>query len=158
MAEELETSSGSPPLKQRGDRDEKGRFTKNNPHRWQPGQSGNTAGRRDALTDALRRRLNDQHDQERTKREAIVDALIEEACAGSVRAAALIIERLEGKLPSTVDLNITRSEYEQYDKKIRELQEVAYARGTPISRAKAVFLIGQTDPRIKTVIQDDGDE
>jgi hypothetical protein len=142
--EDIERSSGAEPLKERAERDERGRFTKGNPHRWGKGQSGNTAGRRDAMTDALRRRLNDQHD----------DALIDEACAGSVRAVELIIQRLDGKVPntSTIDINVSRSEYQIYEARVTELMQIADERGMPISRGKAVRLISVTDPRVLSIM------
>jgi hypothetical protein len=161
MSEELELSSGGEPLKERtegAERDERGRFTKGNQHRWPKGTSGNSAGRRDALTDTLRRRLNDPHDSERTKRQAIIDALIDEAANGSVRAAALIIERLEGKLNSTVDLNVSRSDFQQYEHRVAQLMELAAERKMPISRSKAIRLLSQSDPRISWVLSDGGED
>lgn len=156
--DEMEISSGEPPLKERSDRDDRGRFTKGNGHRWKPGHSGNAAGRRDALTDTLRRKLQEPHDRDRTRQEAVVDALINEAASGSVRAADLIWQRLEGRLGSTIDLNVSRSEFEKYQRMVDELQEIALTKGTPISRAKAVALIATSDPRIAVVLAGEGDD
>jgi hypothetical protein len=154
MSEQLELSSGGEPLEQRSERDGRGRFAKGNSHRWVKGESGNAAGRRDAMSDTLRRKLNEQHDYERTRREAVIDALIDEAVNGSVRAAELIFQRLEGKMPTTkmIDVNISRSEYQLYEMRVTELQEIAEARGTPISRGKAIRLLGVADPRVVAVL------
>jgi hypothetical protein len=158
MPEELECGSSEAPLEQRSEqrceRDERGRFSKGNIHRWQPGESGNQHGRRDALTDTLRRKLGERHDDARTRREALVDSLIDEACNGSIRAAELIFLRLEGRMPASLDLNISRSEYELAEQRVAELRQIADNRGTPISRGKAIKLLAQADPRILTILGD----
>jgi Family of unknown function (DUF5681) len=165
--DELEVqNSGGGPLEQReeqrSERDERGRFKPGNRHRWSKGESGNAKGRRDAMTDLLRRKLDDLHDGRRTRAEAIIDALLDEAAAGSVRAAELIFIRLEGKMPTissaTVDIHVSRSEFFQYEAKVTELQEIAERRGTPISRARAVRLLAASDPRILDVMHEAEDE
>lgn len=163
MGEDLELSSGDEPLEQRHERDRRGRFAKGNRHRWAPGESGNAKGRRDAMTDLLRRKLDDRHDDHRTRAEAVVDALLDEAAAGNVRSIALIYERLAGKMPTissaTVDINVSKAEFFQWDARITELQEIAAQRGTPISRSKAVRLLAASDPRILNVLHEaDEDE
>lgn len=144
-------------------RDQHGRFTRGNRHGWQRGQTGNTKGRRDAMTDTLRRKLDERHDDHgRTKRDAIIDTLIDEALNGSIRAIELLWVRLEGKMPTissaTVDIHVSRSEFFQYEAKVTELQDIAERRGTPISRSKAVHLLAASDPHILDVMHEGGDD
>jgi hypothetical protein len=78
------------------------------PFRWQPGQSGNPAGRPPSpavLSDALRAKLAEQYPGDRRHRtyaEKLAARLIESALRGSVSAMALICERVEGKSPLAV--------------------------------------------------------
>ncbi|HEX5733358.1 MAG TPA: DUF5681 domain-containing protein [Blastocatellia bacterium] len=127
---------------------------------FKKGESGNPQGRpkHKTLGDALRSQLREVDADGRTRAERVAATLISEAIAGSVRAMELIFARTEGRLPETIDLNVSRSEFEAYNKKVIDLQELAHARGMPISRAKAVALLSQTDPRIAMVLREDEDE
>lgn len=127
---------------------------------FEKGKSGNPNGRpkHKTLGDALRSQLREVDADGRTRAECVAATLISEAIAGSVRAMELIFARTEGRLPETIDLNVSRSEFEKYSKMVQELQEVAATRGTPISKAKAVVLIAQADPRIAAVIREGDDE
>src|SRR5689334_9862460 len=103
LSDELTVDTAETTDLQRSDgdgRDDRGRFVRGNQHGWKRGQTGNIKGRRDTMTDLLRRKLDEPHDRGRTRAEAVVDALINEATAGNVRAAALIYERLSGRMPT----------------------------------------------------------
>ena len=65
--------------------------------RWQPGESGNPAGRRpkDPLKSALLARLDDEPDLA----ERLVKAGIEKALAGDFRYWKELFDRLDGKVP-----------------------------------------------------------
>ena len=164
MNEELQTEESAKTTdlqrQEQDGRDERGRFAKGNTHGWRRGQTGNAKGRRDALTDALRRKLDEPYGGGRSKRDAVVDALIEEAAAGSVRAAELIWTRLEGRLgtSSTVDINLSHSEFHRYEAKVTQLCELAERRGLPISRSKAIKLLSASDPRILDIISEGEDD
>jgi hypothetical protein len=167
MGEEMDTvdTAETTALQRRDDdgRDQRGRFSKGNRHGWQRGQTGNSKGRRDAMTDTLRRKLDERHDDHgRSKRDAIIDTLIDEALDGSIRAIELLFTRLEGRMPTissaTVDIHVSRSEFFQYEAKVTELQDIAERRGTPISRSKAVQLLAASDPRILMVMAEGEDD
>lgn len=72
---------------------------------WKPGQSGNPSGRpkRNPISDALREIMEEI--DPRTKKliaRRLADALVKKALAGDVKAAALIGDRVEGKVPIRV--------------------------------------------------------
>ena len=75
--------------------------------RWQKGQSGNPAGRprkEDCITSLLKEQLVEPKPQDPDKRtwaQCVVDALLQSAVAGNVKAAGLILERTEGKIKDT---------------------------------------------------------
>jgi hypothetical protein len=87
-----------------GTRDEGGRFVK--------GVSGNPAGRPRTSVAALWRRLNSEVDPEddapdkRTRAERLYFKVYGAAMGGSIQAAALILDRTEGKPRQTVTLTV----------------------------------------------------
>jgi hypothetical protein len=100
--------------KNKGDRDERGRFTKDTPTAFKPGQSGNPAGRPKSITlsEALRIELakvlpNDT--RERTFAELIAQQLVKAAATGNILAAKEIADRTEGKPKQAIamDMNVT---------------------------------------------------
>ncbi len=105
------------PDKQRkntGERDVRGRFTKDTPTAFKPGQSGNPAGRPKSITlsEALRLELakvlpGDTH--ERTFAELIAQQLVRAAVTGNILAAKEIADRTEGKPKQAIamDMNVT---------------------------------------------------
>lgn len=70
--------------------------------RFKPGQSGNPAGRKKSeicLTTMLREALAERDpDGKRIKAQAVVDALISEACQGKTAAIQQIFDRVDGLL------------------------------------------------------------
>jgi hypothetical protein len=97
--------------KNKGDRDERGRFTKDTPTAFKPGQSGNPAGRPKSITlsEALRLELakvlpNDTN--ERTFAEVIAQSLVRAAVTGNILAAKEIADRTEGKPKQAVDMTM----------------------------------------------------
>jgi hypothetical protein len=71
---------------------------------WKPGQSGNPGGRpkRQPLTEAFLELMDQPYPQDRNGRtyaEAIVRTLATKAARGDVRAAQLVMERIEGRVP-----------------------------------------------------------
>ncbi len=100
--------------KNTGGRDGKGRFTKDTPTAFKPGQSGNPAGRPKSITlsEALRLELakvlpNDTN--ERTFAEVIAQSLVRAAATGNILAAKEIADRTEGKPKQAIamDMNVT---------------------------------------------------
>jgi len=79
--------------------------------RWQPGSSGNPAGRppsRACLAEALRRRLSAEvtlsTGERATVAEAVASRLVALALGGDVSALRLLFERSEGRAPLALDL------------------------------------------------------
>jgi len=73
---------------------------------FEPGKSGNPNGRpkgKPCLTELLRASLAEREfDGKRTKAQAVVDALIGEACAGKTAAIQQIFDRVDGLLQPTL--------------------------------------------------------
>jgi len=77
------------------------------------GQTGNPRGRPKSLhtlSDRLRKLLSKKMDgKDITYRDAILFALLKAAADGSLGAAAMVFERMEGKVADTHNLNFTGS-------------------------------------------------
>src|SRR5215470_9491412 len=78
--------------------------------RWKQGQSGNPAGRprkEDCITSLLKEQLaepNSQDPEKRTWAQCVVAAVLQSAAGGNIRAAGLVLERTEGKVKETVNV------------------------------------------------------
>jgi hypothetical protein len=101
-----------------GGRDELGRFTKDAPNAFKPGQSGNPAGRPKSITlsESFRRQLSqvvpdDPHG--RTFAEVIAARVCVAAANGDVSAAREIADRTEGKPRQSVDVDMSVSDWRQ---------------------------------------------
>jgi hypothetical protein len=73
---------------------------------FQKGQSGNPAGRpkgEPTITPWLRRLLLEKHNGT-TRAELVASRLIQMAQDGDAKAIALVLERIDGKVPDQVDL------------------------------------------------------
>jgi hypothetical protein len=104
--------------KNKGDRDERGRFTKDTPTAFKPGQSGNPAGRPKSITlsEALRLELakmlpGDTH--ERTFAEVIAQQLVRAAATGNILAAKEIADRTEGRPKQAVDMTMNVTDWRE---------------------------------------------
>lgn len=64
---------------------------------WQPGQSGNPAGRPKGSVSLLTLLKDKLAENDGAEAKAIVDALIEDAKTGNVKARKLVMEYIEGK-------------------------------------------------------------
>jgi len=89
-------------------RDDKGRFTAGNPNGFQPGQSGNPAGRPKSITlsEAIRLQLAQTFGEDRTYAEEIALVLCVAAIKGNVNAAREIADRTEGKPKQAIDVDM----------------------------------------------------
>jgi hypothetical protein len=67
--------------------------------RFTPGQSGNPGGRPkgESLTARLRRYLDEEGEDGRTRAERFVERLAEMALAGNVHVMKMVLDRLDGK-------------------------------------------------------------
>ncbi len=75
-----------------------GKFAEGNTlgKKWQPGESGNLNGRRNAYTDLIKE-FSFTKVNEIERRERVVSKLFQLAERGDLRAIQFIVERLEGK-------------------------------------------------------------
>lgn len=124
---------------------------------FQPGQSGNPAGRpRSALlSDAIRRLLPQPYPDDphgRTYADKIAETLCNEAAAGNVQAAKEVADRTEGKAKQTITLSSSQAELSKYEKMITDLLAKAEKNGRQITRERAINLIAAHDERILEVI------
>jgi hypothetical protein len=92
-------------------RDERGRFTKDAPNAFKPGQSGNPLGRPRSITlsEAYRRALSQPlpgDPEGRTVAEVIATLVCAKAADGDVAAAREIADRTEGKPRQSVDVDM----------------------------------------------------
>ncbi len=100
-------------------RDASGRFTKGNPAAFQPGQSGNPAGRPKSITlsEALRTQLSQPVPNDakgRTFAEVIaLRVCVKAAVQGDVSAAREIADRTEGKPRQSVDVDMKVSDWRE---------------------------------------------
>jgi hypothetical protein len=94
---------------------------------WQKGQSGNPAGRPKGQTfaDAICEFLDREYETGLTVRQVIALSLIKKAVRGSVQAAALLMDRVDGKAKQAVDVDLTVSDAEISDAIERELEALA---------------------------------
>lgn len=79
-------------------------------HRWSPGQSGNPSGRpKGAKTwSGLLAEMADKRDRNgRTRKDKILDKLLERAEQGHSWAVAMVLERMEGKAIQRSQTDIT---------------------------------------------------
>lgn len=78
------------------------------PKLWKPGESGNPNGRppkNRALSDLLRVALSHKGEDGITLRVAMTQKLAEMAAAGDLDAIKVVLERIDGKVPDTLNLN-----------------------------------------------------
>ncbi len=69
---------------------------------FQPGKSGNPAGRKKkgyALADLLNNRLDQPNDDGVPARVVMLDRLVSLACAGEYDAVKIVLDRVYGKVP-----------------------------------------------------------
>jgi hypothetical protein len=104
--------------KNKDGRDAQGRFTKDTPNTFKPGQSGNPAGRPKSITlsEALRLELAKVFPgdtQERTFAEVIAQQLVRSAATGNILAAKEIADRTEGRPKQAVDIEMNVNDWRQ---------------------------------------------
>ena len=75
---------------------------------WKPGVSGNPNGRPKigaALSDLLRAKMDELHPVAGVPwRDLVVQTIMEKAISGDMRAAELVMERIDGKVSQTLNL------------------------------------------------------
>ena len=102
----LVTQTESNDLQQEG-RTPEGKFAPGHRHGFQPGQSGNPAGRPKYTTvsEAIREQLKElDKTGAHTLAEQIADALIQQCLKGNVKAIKELIDRMEGKARQPIEI------------------------------------------------------
>jgi hypothetical protein len=76
-----------------------GQFAKGNKigNRFKPGESGNPNGRNGAMSDLFKDLAEVKDDQGKTRKEKILDKILRMAENGSLKAAEMYMNRVEGK-------------------------------------------------------------
>ena len=85
--------------KQTANKRANGQFAKGNKigNRFKPGESGNPNGRNGAMSDLFKDLAEATDDQGKTRKEKILDKILRMAENGSLKAAEMYMNRVEGK-------------------------------------------------------------
>jgi|TARA_R100001082_G_scaffold64594_1_gene36366 hypothetical protein len=89
-----------------------GQFAKGNKigNRFKPGESGNPNGRNGAMADLFKDLAEVTDEQGKTRKEKILDKILKMAENGSLKAAEMYMNRVEGKPREYVEQRIKKDE------------------------------------------------
>ena len=89
-----------------------GQFAKGNKigNRFKPGESGNPNGRNGAMADLFKDLAEVTDNQGKTRKEKILDKILKMAENGSLKAAEMYMNRVEGKPREYVEQRIKKDE------------------------------------------------
>ena len=89
-----------------------GQFAKGNKigNRFKPGESGNPNGRNGAMSDLFKDLAEAKDEQGKTRKEKILDKILRMAENGSLKAAEMYMNRVEGKPREYVEQRIKKDE------------------------------------------------
>ena len=89
-----------------------GQFVKGNKigNRFKPGESGNPNGRNGAMSDLFKELAETKDEQGKTRKEKILDKILRMAENGSLKAAEMYMNRVEGKPREYVEQRIKKDE------------------------------------------------
>tara|TARA_Y100001973_G_scaffold81656_1_gene120441 strand:- start:309 stop:623 length:315 start_codon:yes stop_codon:yes gene_type:complete len=89
-----------------------GQFVKGNKigNRFKPGESGNPNGRNGAMSDLFKELAEAKDEQGKTRKEKILDKILRMAENGSLKAAEMYMNRVEGKPREYVEQRIKKDE------------------------------------------------
>ena len=98
--------------KQTANKRANGQFAKGNKigNRFKPGESGNPNGRNGAMADLFKDLAEVTDDQGKTRKEKILDKILKMAENGSLKAAEMYMNRVEGKPREYVEQRIKKDE------------------------------------------------
>ena len=87
-----------------------GQFAKGNKigNRFKPGESGNPNGRNGAMSDLFKDLAEAKDEQGKTRKEKILDKILRMAENGSLKAAEMYMNRVEGKPREYVEQRIRK--------------------------------------------------
>jgi hypothetical protein len=145
------TDKNKPIVKETGNKRGNGQFAPGNKigNRFQPGVSGNPAGRPKArtLSEDLRVRLREQYPgrTDATYQRMIAEKLVDEGVAGNMAAIREIFDRTEGKPRQTMDLTV-----EERRRELAENAIIALMAEAGIERDAAIEQLAAVAPEIHT--------
>jgi hypothetical protein len=154
---EVETSQPVEVKQPEPGRDETGKFAPGNPFGFQPGQSGNPAGRPKirTLTEAYRKYLAEPHPDYAGLSRAEVIAMRQCAIAesddkGSTNAAKEMADRTEGKPRQSVEIHDPnfKAKQEYYERLIEAITRTASQSNLTYSRMEVIERIATYKPEI----------
>jgi len=89
-----------------------GQFAKGNTigNRFKPGESGNPNGRHGAMADLFKELAEVEDNKGKTRKEKILDKILKMAENGSLKAAEIYMNRVEGKAREYVEQKIIKDE------------------------------------------------
>mgnify|MGYP003155331129 FL=1 len=98
--------------KQTANKRANGQFAKGNKigNRFKPGESGNPNGRNGAMADLFKDLAEVTDEQGKTRKEKILDKILKMAENGSLKAAEMYMNRVEGKPREYVEQRIKKDE------------------------------------------------
>ena len=87
-----------------------GQFTKGNSEgvKFSPGKSGNLNGRNGAMADVFKELASTVDEKGKTRKEKILDKILKMAENGSLKAAEMYVNRVEGKPREYVEQRIRK--------------------------------------------------
>ena len=135
-------------------------FEKGNTVGFQPGQSGNPAGRPKGiryLSEAYRAWLSkpSEKDPERTNADMVAEMVGKQALAGDIAAAKEIADRVEGKSRQTIDINEDERarKVRMYGVMVeRVVERMLEEHGEVITRGQAIETLAAYQPEIRNYI------
>ena len=80
------------------ERNSNGTFKAGNSIGFQKGHSGHQSGRKNSITDIIRKQLDQEYDDEKTYRDEFVRVLISTSLKGNTKAQEMIMDRIDGKV------------------------------------------------------------
>ena len=89
-----------------------GQFAKGNKigNRFKPGESGNPNGRNGSMSDLFKELADTEDDKGKTRKEKILNKVLSMAENGSLKAAEIYMNRVEGKPREYVEQRIRKDE------------------------------------------------
>jgi hypothetical protein len=121
-------------------------------NRFQPGQSGNPAGRpRQVATKLLREMAaTAEVDGGETRLRRIVDRLLVKAESGDLDAIKIVFDRLEGRPRQSVTLDL--NERERYEQMVEQFIEGEESEGRECTREQAIAALSLFKPELADIL------
>ena len=86
------------------ERNANGTFKAGNNVGFQKGHSGNPDGRKNSITDIIRKQLDQEYDDDRTYKEEFVRVLLNTSLKGNTKAQEMVMDRIDGKVNTPMSI------------------------------------------------------